>query len=122
MNMTEEYNRLIGKRVKMQRISAKVSQTELAKELGVTQTHLSNIETGTTRVSLNTIVSIANALKITSDDLLCDNVIKAKVQIEQDIALVLDDCDEYEIRIIRDMAVAAKEALRRDAHLRKLTD
>lgn len=45
MNMTEEYNRLIGKRVKMQRISAKVSQTELAKELGVTQTHLSNIET-----------------------------------------------------------------------------
>lgn len=31
MNMTEEYNRLIGKRVKMQRISAKVSQTELAK-------------------------------------------------------------------------------------------
>lgn len=43
MNMTEEYNRLIGKRVKMQRISAKVSQTELAKELGVTQTHLSNI-------------------------------------------------------------------------------
>ena len=30
MNMTEEYNRLIGKRVKMQRISAKVSQTELA--------------------------------------------------------------------------------------------
>jgi hypothetical protein len=34
MNMTEEYNRLIGKRVKMQRISAKVSQTELAKELG----------------------------------------------------------------------------------------
>lgn len=46
MNMTEEYNRLIGKRVKMQRISAKVSQTELAKELGVTQTHLSNIENG----------------------------------------------------------------------------
>ena len=44
--MTEEYNRLIGKRVKMQRISAKVSQTELAKELGVTQTHLSNIENG----------------------------------------------------------------------------
>lgn len=34
MNMTEEYNRLIGKRVKMQRISAKVSQTDLAKELG----------------------------------------------------------------------------------------
>lgn len=112
----------IGKRVKIARIKADLTQEKLSELVGVSPTHLSNIETGTTHVSLNTIVSIANALKITSDDLLCDNVIKAKVQIEQDIALVLDDCDEYEIRIIRDMAVAAKEALRRDAHLRKLTD
>lgn len=98
----------IGKRVKIARIKADLTQEKLSELVGVSPTHLSNIETGTTRVSLNTIVSIANALKITSDDLLCDNVIKAKVQIEQDIALVLDDCDEYEIRIIRDMAVAAK--------------
>ena len=48
-------------------------------------------------------------------------MIKAKVQIEQDIAAVLEDCDEYEIRVIRDMAAATKETLRRDAHLRKQT-
>ena len=58
MNMTEEYNRLIGKRVKMQRISAKVSQTELAKELGVTQTHLSNIENGRVGVTLLHLIKI----------------------------------------------------------------
>ena len=71
---------------------------------------------------MNAIISIANALHITSDDLLCDNVVKAKVQFEKDIALILEDCDEYEIRIIRDMAAATKETLRRDAHLRKLAD
>lgn len=58
MNMTEEYNRLIGKRVKMQRISAKVSQTELAKELGVTQTHLSNIENGRAGLTIPNLIKL----------------------------------------------------------------
>ena len=112
----------IGKRIKIARIKADLTQEKLSEMVGVSPTHLSNIETGTTRVSLNAIISIANALHITSDDLLCDNVVKAKVQFEKDIALILEDCDEYEIRIIRDMAAATKETLRRDAHLRKLTD
>ena len=111
----------IGKRIKIARITADLTQEKLSEMVGVSPTHLSNIETGTTRVSLHTIVNIANALNITSDDLLCDNVIQAKVQIEQDIAAVLEDCDEYEIRVIRDMAAATKETLRRDAHLRKQT-
>lgn len=85
-------------------------------------THLSNIETGTTRVSLTVIVRIANALGVTTDDLLCDNIVKAKVQFDQDIALVLEDCDEYEIRVIRDIVAATKETLRRNAHLRNRTD
>ena len=112
----------IGKRIKIARIKADLTQEKLSEMVGVSPTHLSNIETGTTRVSLNTIINIANALHITSDDLLCDNVVKAKVQFEKDIALILEDCDEYEIRIIRDMAAATKETLRRDAHLRKLAD
>ena len=112
----------IGKRIKIARIKADLTQEKLSEIVGVSPTHLSNIETGTTRVSLNAIVNIANALKVTSDDLLCDNIIKAKVQFEQDIALILDDCDEYEIRFIRDVAEATKETLRRDAYLRKQTD
>ena len=112
----------IGKRIKIARIKADLTQEKLSEMVGVSPTHLSNIETGTTRVSLNTIINIANALHIRSDDLLCDNVVKAKVQFEKDIALILEDCDEYEIRIIRDMAAATKETLRRDAHLRKLAD
>lgn len=109
----------IGKSIKIARIKADLTQEKLSEMVGISPTHLSNIETGTTRVSLKAIISIANALNITSDDLLCDNVIKAKVQFEQDIAAVLEDCDEYEIRVIRDMAAATKETLRRDAHLRR---
>lgn len=63
MNMTEEYNRLIGKRVKMQRITQKVSQTDLAKELGVTQTHLSNIENGRAGLTIPNLIKLHQILE-----------------------------------------------------------
>ena len=107
----------IGKRIKIARIKADLTQEMLAEKIELSPTHLSNIETGTTRVSLATIVSIANGLDITVDDILCDNVVKARVQFEEDIAEILDDCDEYEIRMIKDMAAALKELLRKDKKL-----
>ena len=109
----------IGKRIKIARIKADLTQERLAEMVEISPTHMSNIETGTTRVSLTAIVSLANALSVTVDDLLCDSVVKAKVQFEKDVAGILADCDEYEIRMIKDMAKALKETLRRDANLRK---
>ena len=50
----------IGKRIKIARIKADLTQERLAELIDISPTHLSNIETGTTRVSLNTIISIAN--------------------------------------------------------------
>ena len=108
----------IGKRVKIARIKADMAQDYLANQVGISAAHMSNIETGKTRVSLTVIVNIANALAISMDDLLCDNVIKTKVQFEKDLAEIVDDCDDYEIRIIRDVAEATKTSLRQDAHLR----
>ena len=109
----------IGKRIKIARIKADLTQERLAEMVEISPTHMSNIETGTTRVSLTAIVSLANALSVTVDDLFCDSVVKSKVQFEKDIAGILADCDEYEIRMVKDMAQALKETLRRDAHLRK---
>ena len=109
----------IGKRIKIACIKADLTQERLAEMVEISPTHMSNIETGTTRVSLTAIVSLANALSVTVDDLLCDSVVKAKVQFEKDIAGILADCDEYEIRMIKDMTKALKETLRRDANLRK---
>lgn len=63
-------------------------------------------------------ISIANALSITSDDLLCDNIVMAKAQFEKDTALLLKDCNEHEIRIVKDVIASLKKLLRRDAGLR----
>lgn len=109
----------IGKRIKIARIKADLTQERLSEIVSVSPSHMSNIETGTTRVSLTAIVTIANALSVTVDDLLCDSVIKSRVQLEKDIAGIIENCDEYEIRMITDMAQALKDTLRKDAHLRK---
>ena len=63
-------------------------------------------------------ISIANTLSVASDDLLCDNIVMAKAQFEKDTALLLEDCNEYEIRIVKDVIASLKKRLRRDAGLR----
>ena len=109
----------IGKRIKIARIKADMKQEHLAEKSGLSPTHVSNVETGTTKVSLSAIVSLANALGVTADDLLCDSVVHARVQFERDIAELLEDCDPYEIRMVKDMTEALIATLRRDAHLRQ---
>ncbi len=91
----------IGKRIKIARIKADMTQERLAEMIELSPTHLSNIETGTTRVSLPTIIAIANGLTVSVDDLLCDNVIKSKVQFEKDISSLLDDCDDTRFGLSR---------------------
>ena len=56
--------RAIGKRIKIARIQANLKQEKLAEIINVSPTHLSNIETGTTHVSLQALVRIANALSV----------------------------------------------------------
>ena len=102
----------IGRRVKRYRMDRKMSQEELGDLIHISARHMSNIETGTTKVSLTTIVNIANALSVTVDDLLCDSLKSARPQFERDIQRQLDTCDEYEIRLVRNVIQSVLEAVR----------
>lgn len=42
----------------------------------------------------------------------------AKAQFKKDTALLLEDCSEHEIRIVKDVIAFLKKRLRRDAGLR----
>ena len=107
----------IGKRIKIARINADLTQEALAGQINLSPSHMSNIETGTTKVSLTTIVNLANALGVTVDDLLCDNIVHARLQMDRDVQQVLDDCDDYEIRVVKDVARTVVDALRRNEKL-----
>lgn len=106
--------RAIGVRIKVARIKAELTQERLAELTDLSTTHMSNIEKGSAKISLPTMVNIANILGVTLDDLMCDNVSKAKIQFADEVAEIFNDCNEYELRILKDSAMSLKDALRRN--------
>lgn len=102
----------IGKRIKIQRIRKDMTQDKLADLTGLSNPHISNVETGSTQVSLKTLITIANVLGTTPDALLCDNLEHAKEIFTNEIILETADCDEVEIRVIHDTVRALKQSIR----------
>ncbi len=72
-----------------------------------------------TKVSLPTLIAIANALSVSVDTLLCDNVLSSKVIFEKEAKDIFSDCDEYEIRSLVELLKSAKTVIRKDREIRK---
>lgn len=103
----------IGQRIKIARIKKDITQEKVAEIIDITPSHMSNIETGKTKVSLPTLIAIANALSVSIDSLLCDNVLASKADFEREAAEIFKDCNEYEIRVLVDVLNAAKNSMRK---------
>lgn len=102
----------IGTRIKDARLNQNMSQERLAELAGLSTTHTSHVENGNTKVSLPSLVKIANALGVSLDELVCDSINKSKAVFEGELAKTIDDCSELEIRVISDMAKALKTSMR----------
>ena len=61
----------IGQQIRNYRKAHGLSQEQLAELVGISVPHMSHIETGNTKLSLPVFVSLANALGVQTDDLLC---------------------------------------------------
>ncbi len=86
----------IGKRIKQLRREQYMSQETLAMRIDVSIPHMSNIENGKTKFSLQVLLSLAEALNVTPDALLVGledgNV--ARSRIIREIITQLKDCNE----------------------------
>lgn len=112
--------RAIGKRVKNARINAHITQEELSETINMSLSHISNIETGNTKLSLPTLITIADALSVTADDLLCDNNSQSVTVYQNELQKLVADCSYHEMRIITDIVQAAVISLRQnDNNLKK---
>lgn len=60
----------LGTEIKIRRIRKGIPQKELAQELGISQTHLSNVENGRTMLSIESLLKVKRFLGCTLDDLL----------------------------------------------------
>ena len=90
----------IGRRIKYYRTQQGLSQEALAEQSGTIHKHISNIETGVRTPSLELLISIANALDVSADDLLTDNLKHSSSPVGTDIHDLLLDCNHDEKAIL----------------------
>lgn len=96
--MKEQYIPM-GQRMKSRRKELKISQGQLAEDVGVSNNHISSIETGKETPSLDTFIRICNGLKVTPDYLLLGCM--HSNNISQNMIDSLRLCDEYDIQLFQ---------------------
>ena len=64
----------LGRRVRQQRLNAGLTQDELARKVGISCSFVGHIERGEKKASIETVVALCNALKISPTVLLQDSL------------------------------------------------
>lgn len=111
--MTINYT-AIGQRIRTIRKQKGMSQSVLSEMIDKSPTYLSYIEGGVKSMSLETFVQVANALKVSADDLLVDNLIHNQNMSNFEFQKLLSDCSELEKAILLDVMTATKRSLRKN--------
>ncbi len=101
----------IGQRIRRFRKAQGLSQERLAELTGISITHMSHIETGNTKLSLQVLVSMASALHVGTDELLFEVPANQKQSGVEEIRAVLESCSPNETKIIAEIIRGAKIAM-----------
>ena len=101
----------IDMRIRRYRKELGLTQQVLAERSDQEPSNISHIERGATKLSLPTIVNIANALGVSVDTLLCDSVTASVDVYLREIDVMLAGCSHQELKIITATIRSLKEAL-----------
>jgi transcriptional regulator with XRE-family HTH domain len=104
--------KIIGVRIKAIRKEKGHTQEALAERADLSVDHISHIETANTKMSLNVLVKIANALNVSIDRLLCDTVYQSKEYLLDEVSAVFADANPDETYVMLHVAAAAKKSMR----------
>ena len=102
----------IGKRVRRFRNALHITQAELGERAQVEPSNISHIERGATKVSLPTLLKIANTLHVSLDDLVYDSIENNRHISNKEINGLLLDCSDGELKAIAEMVKSTKSILR----------
>lgn len=102
----------IGERIREARIKKHWTQAVLAEKSGVEPSNISHIERAATKLSLPTIMNIANALEVTLDELVYGSLIKSSHVSVDLIDELISDCSDDEIKSIAEIVKTTKKILR----------
>ena len=102
----------LGERIRRARMERGYTQEYLASKANISLPHASNIETAKTKVSLGTLMAIAQALNVTVDYLLLDDYPETQSVILYEIMNTLQDCTPAEQALLLDLIKSTKTSLR----------
>lgn len=105
--------KIIGKRIKEYRKKNKMTQAELAEKVELEPSTISHIERATTKLSLPTLICIANVLGTSLDELVYTNLAKMSHVSVEIIENLLADCTPDEISTIAEVIKTTKSVLRK---------
>lgn len=103
---------LIGRRIGEIRKLRKISQAKLAELADLSVSYISFIENAKRKASLESLISIAEVLNTTLDELLNGNQRNGYAEYHNDIILLMEDCTHYEKRIIFEQISSLRISLR----------
>ena len=103
---------LLGQKIRAARIAAGLSQERLAEMVGLTSQYISHTEVASTKVSLPSLIKIANALHTSVDRLLSDSIHDSGSYLMDDVQAVFSDCDPDEMYVMLEAANAVKKSIR----------
>ncbi len=106
-------NHSIGSRIRYYRLQKNWTMADLAEAAGVSLQQIGHVERGERTCSLNTLVEIANALKLPADELLVDNLLASNSKKDGDEYYMLLDCTQEEATILVKSMKSLKEILRK---------
>lgn len=102
----------IGSRIREARKAKNWTQAILAEKSGVEPSNISHIERAATKLSLPTLIKIANALEVSLDELVYGNLVKSTHVSIGLIDNLLSDCSPDEIKALVEVIKTTKSILR----------
>ncbi|MBQ6401379.1 MAG: helix-turn-helix transcriptional regulator [Firmicutes bacterium] len=111
--VTEPDYAAIGKRIRKARKKLNYTQERLAEKVNLSAPHMSHIENGKTKVSLPSLILIANALQTTVDALLHDSVTVTREAFDQDFRDLLEDCTVEEKQLLYTAVSEMKKVMKK---------
>ena len=105
----------MGRRVKQFREKKGFTQAELAFAVGKSNITISHIECGSGKPELNTVVTIANALGVTVDMLLCDSEEVATAPYLKELEEIAESCSTDELRLLCGIIQPILAAIRKNS-------
>lgn len=103
----------IGRRIALYRKKVPMTQSVLSERLGVTEGYISQVECGSSKVSLSRLSQIAQILKIDVALLVSDRATVSELPVNTEIFEIIKDWPAEEVSFLADMLVCANTKMRK---------